>query len=271
MVGAGVVPLPARPVIALLTDFGLQDHYVGSMKGVIAGICPEAVVIDITHGVAPQDIRGGAFELAAACPDFPPHTVFVAVVDPGVGTDRSAMALRVGDARFVGPDNGVFDLVLQQHAADEARRLDNPRVQRATLSATFEGRDRFAPAAAWLAAGAPFEHLGPVIVPAVRLTWPSAQTHADRIIGEVVHVDRFGNLITNIDRTPWSPKGPPVEVWLGAHGPIRVVRTYGDAPPGSLVALVGSTGRLEVALVSGSAAATTGAQRGTEVRVIPSA
>jgi S-adenosylmethionine hydrolase len=255
----------------LLTDFGLQDHYVGSMKGVIAGICPDALLIDITHGVAPQDIRGGACELAAAWPFFPPQTVFVVVVDPGVGTDRAAIALRIGDTRFVGPDNGVFDLVLRQRGPDAAHRLDNPQLQRPTVSATFEGRDRFAPAAAWLAAGTPVEQLGTAIVPGVRLEWSSARTFADRVVGEVVHVDRFGNLITNIARDSWPPHRPPVEAWIAAHGPIPVVRTYGDAPAGSLIALFGSTGRLEVALVSGHAAAATGVSRGAEVRVVPGA
>lgn len=263
--------MPARPVIALLTDFGLQDHYVGSMKGVIAGISLDALVIDITHGVTPQDVRGAAFELAAACPYFPPHTVFLVVVDPGVGTDRAAIALRIGDARFVGPDNGVFDLVLQQRGADEARRLDNPHVRRPTMSATFEGRDRFAPAAAWLAAGISFDQMGTIITPGVRLEWPSAQTFADRVIGEVVHIDRFGNLITNVHRDRCQADRPPVEVWLGSYGPVPVVRTYGDAPTGSLVALFGSTDRLEVALVSGSAAMATGSGRGTAVRVVPGA
>lgn len=261
--------MPARPVIALLTDFGLQDHYVGSMKGVIAGICPEALVIDITHGVAPQDVRGAAFELAAAWPYFPPHTVFVVVVDPGVGTDRLAIALRIGATRFVGPDNGVFDLVLQRRGPDEARRVDNPRVQRPALSATFEGRDRFAPAAAWLAAGTPFEELGPTMTPGERLAWSAPQVVADRVVGEVLHIDRFGNLITNIDRGCWQSNRPPADVWIGMHGPIPMVRTYGAAPAGTLVALFGSTDRLEVALVAGSAAEATGAHLGTEVAAEP--
>lgn len=263
--------MPARPVIALLTDFGLQDHYVGSMKGVIADICPDALLIDITHDIAPQDVRAAAFELAAAWPYFPSATVFLVVVDPGVGTDRAALALRIANASFVGPDNGVFDLVLQQRRADEARRLDSPLVQRPTMSATFEGRDRFAPAAAWLAAGRSFDQMGPALTAGVRLTWPSPRDVADGVVGEVVHIDRFGNLITNVDRDRWPAGRPPVQAWIGTRGPIPVVRTYGDAPAGSLVALFGSTDRLEVALVSGSAAAVTGSDRGVVVRVISGA
>lgn len=263
--------MTARPVIALLTDFGLQDHYVGSMKGVIAGICPDAAIIDITHDVAPQNVRGAAFELAAAWPSFPPGTVFLVVVDPGVGTDRAAIALRIGSTRFVGPDNGVFNLVLQSRHADEARRLDNLGIQRPTTSVTFEGRDRFAPVAAWLAAGTPFEQVGSTLTSGVRLTWTLPRIQADRVAGEVMHIDRFGNLITNVERGLWPLHRPPAEVWLGECGPIPVVRTYGDAPEGSLVAVFGSTGRLEVALVSGSAAGATRARRGAAVHVVPGA
>lgn len=263
--------MPARPVIALLTDFGLQDHYVGAMKGVIASICREALTIDITHDVPPQDVRAAAFELAAAWPYFPSDSIFLVIVDPGVGTDRTAMALRIGDSRFVGPDNGVFDGVLQHHAADEARRLDNPRLQRPTVSSTFEGRDRFAPAAAWLAAGTPFDDLGSATTAAVRLTWPTARAVDGRVVGEVVHIDRFGNLITNIGRGQWQAELRRADVWLGAHGPIPVVRTYGDAPAGELVALFGSADRLEVALVSGHAASATGTTRGADVHVVPRA
>lgn len=263
--------MPARPVIALLTDFGLQDHYVGVMKGVIAGICRDALTIDVTHDVPPQDVRAAAFELAAAWPYFPSDCIFLVVVDPGVGTDRTAMALRVGERRFVGPDNGVFDVVLQHHPAEGARRLDNPRFQRPTVSSTFEGRDRFAPAAAWLAVGTPFDEMGSATGAGVRLTWPTAHPVDDRVVGEVVYIDRFGNLMTNIDWGRWQASLQGADVWLGAHGPIPVVRTYGDAPAGALIALVGSTDRLEVALVSGHAASATGATRGAEVQVVPRA
>ena len=152
--------MSTRPVIALLTDFGLSDHYVGVMKGVIAGLCPEALLIDITHDVPAQDIRTAAFELEASWRYFPSDTTFVVVVDPGVGTERRGIAARIGERFFVGPDNGVFDLVIASQAPSEAVELGNPRYARAMVSRTFEGRDRFAPAAAWLAQGTPLAEFG---------------------------------------------------------------------------------------------------------------
>lgn len=259
--------MSARPVIALLTDFGTRDHYVGVMKAVIAGICPDAHVIDLTHDILPQDIRGAAFTLAAAWRDFPAHSIFVAVVDPGVGTDRQAVAARVGDVCFVAPDNGILDLVLSAQPPSGAVRLENPVYARPTVSRTFEGRDRFAPAAAWLAAGVRLEEFGPAVSIPRRLDWAEPSVHADRVVGHVVHVDRFGNLITDLQAEPWAPRLAHADVWLAAHGPIRLVRTYGEAPPGALVSLFGSTGRLEVAMVGGSAAHSAGAGAGAEVHV----
>lgn len=258
----------ARPVVALITDFGTRDHYVGVMKAVIASRCPDIQLLDITHDVPPQDIRAAAFTLAAAWPFFPAGTVFVVVVDPGVGTGRPAVALRVGESAFVGPDNGVFDLVIAAQPPTAAVSIDNPRLLGPTISATFEGRDRFAPAAAWLANGTPLEDLGQPVTAAVRLDWPLPRVHADRVVGEVIHVDHYGNLITNLERTPWAPLLAQAEIVVDGRGPIPLVRTYGDAAPGTLVCLFGSTDRLEIATVGGSAAATVGAARGAEVHVV---
>src|SRR5438105_6263280 len=141
----------ARPVIALLTDFGLSDHYVGTMKGVALGICPDVTFIDITHEVAPQDILGGALQLAATYRYFPAATIFLVVVDPGVGSTRRGIAADVGDHRFVAPDNGVLSVVLEQVSPTRVVELTDARYARPTIGKTFEGRDRFAPAAAWLA------------------------------------------------------------------------------------------------------------------------
>ena len=258
----------ARPVIALLTDFGTSDHYVGVMKGVIAGLCPDAVVIDITHDIPPQDIRSAAFALSAAWTYFPPASIFVVVVDPGVGTSRPAVAARVGSAMFVGPDNGVFDLVLAAHPLSMAVTLENPRYARSHISETFEGRDRFAPAAAWLARGIALGELGSTASLSVRLDWPLPRVHTDRVVGQIVHVDRFGNLVTNLERTPWAPLLEKADIWVAGHGPIRTVRTYGDAAPASVIALFGSTDRLEVAVAGGNAAATLNVARGAEVHVV---
>lgn len=256
-----------RPVIALLSDFGLSDHYVGVMKGVIAGICPSALMIDLTHEVPPQDVRAAAFALAASWRFFPPETIFVTVVDPGVGTDRRAVAGRVGPYSFVAPDNGVLDLVLAEHPATQSVALTNPRYARAPVSATFHGRDRFAPAAAWLAQGTPIEALGDAVELRTRLSWPSPDVGPTLVTGEVVHVDRFGNLITNVHRRLWPAAVDITNVSVGDLAPVRLARTYGDAVPGETIALFGSSERLEVAVTGGSAAQRLGVGRGATVRV----
>lgn len=260
--------MPARPVIALLTDFGTTDHYVGVMKGVIAGICPDATVIDITHEVPPQDVRSAAVSLASSWRYFPDGTIFVAVVDPGVGTSRPAVAARIGGSYFIGPDNGVFDLVLAAQAPTIAVTVDNPRYARARISETFEGRDRFAPAAAWLARGVALGEFGSTASLSMRLDWPLPRVHTDRVVGQIVHVDHFGNLVTNLERSPWAPLLERADLWVAGHGPIRTVRTYGDAAANAVVALFGSTDRLEIAVVGGSAAATLRVTRGVEVHAV---
>src|ERR1700694_2190604 len=150
----------ARPVIALLTDFGLRDHYVGAMKGVMLGICPEATFVDISHDVPPHDVMAGALELAAAYRFFPTGTIFLVVVDPGVGSARRGLAAEMGDYKFVAPDNGVLTPVIDDHHPRRVVELSERRYARATVSRTFEGRDRFAPAAAWLAKGIELTALG---------------------------------------------------------------------------------------------------------------
>src|ERR687884_688330 len=150
----------ARPVIALLTDFGTRDHYAGTMKGVALGICPDATLVDITHDIPAHDVAAGALELAAAYKYFPAGTIFVAVVDPGVGSSRRGVAADTGDYRFVAPDNGVLTLVLRESPARKVVELTERRYARPTVSRTFEGRDRFAPAAAWLGKGVDLGALG---------------------------------------------------------------------------------------------------------------
>ena len=261
--------MPSRPVIALLSDFGLRDHYVGVMKGVIAGICPSALQLDITHDIPPQDVRAGAYELSLAWRYFPQATIFLAVVDPGVGTARGAVALRVGGYIFVGPDNGLFDLIVAERPEGAAGvALTNPRYARSLVSATFHGRDRFAPAAAWLAAGTAFEALGDPVDVGIRLGWPDPVVTEAQVVGEVMHVDRFGNLITNIHRRLWPSLMDITEVRVAGGAAARMVRTYGDAAPGELVALFGSSERLEIAVTQGSAAARLAAGRGAPVHVV---
>lgn len=256
-----------RPTIAVLTDFGLDDHYVGAMKGVIAGICPEANVIDITHGVPPQDVAAAAFTLAAAAPYLPSGTVCLVVVDPGVGTARRAVATRAGEHLFVGPDNGVFDLVHRRSPPSVAVEITPQPGWRQSVGRTFEGRDRFAPAAAALAAGQPIDALGPAVALQPRLRWPAALATAGGIEGEVVHVDRFGNLITCIERTDVEALLAGAEVLVGDDGLARVVGTYGEGSGGELVALLNSSDLLEIAVVAGHAAARLAVGRGARVRV----
>lgn len=259
----------ARPILAFLTDFGLTDHYVGAMKGVALGICPEASLIDVTHGIAPQDVLGGALELAAACPYFPSGTVFVVVVDPGVGSTRRAIAVEAGGQRFVAPDNGVLTLACARTPPDRVVDLQASRYARTSISRTFEGRDRFTPAAAWLAAGIDLGSLGPLVERYEQLSIPHARVVGTALDGEVLRADRFGNLITSIDRAAFDAwaAGADCVVHVAGVRAGSVVGTYADAPPGALCALFGSSDRLEVAVHGGSAADRIEAARGAAIRI----
>ena len=246
----------ARPVIALLSDFGTRDHYAGTMKGVALGICPDATLIDISHDLPPHDVLAGALELAAAYKYFPAGTVFLVVVDPGVGSTRRGIAAEIGDYKFVAPDNGVLTAVADEHAPKKIVELSERGYARPTVSRTFEGRDRFAPAAAWLAKGIELTALGRPVGAIQRLDLPQPEVDAERIAGQVLRVDRFGNLITNIDRKTFDRlAGESLEIRVGPHQISRVVSTYADAAPGEVVALFGSTDHLEIA-ANGSSAAT---------------
>jgi S-adenosylmethionine hydrolase len=257
------------PVIALLTDFGLSDHYVGAMKGVMLGICPGAALVDITHDVPPHDVLAGALELSAACAYFPAATVFLVVVDPGVGSARRGLAVEAGVYRFVAPDNGVLSQALEDHPVNRAVELTDSRFMRATVSRTFEGRDRFGPAAAWLANGVDLDELGPRVAGLVSLTIPRPSVTPAGIDGEVVRVDRFGNLITNIDRNAFDamPGVDRSEICMGSGRRLRVVATYADMRPGEACALFGSTGHLEIAARGSSAAVLLGGGRGAAVHI----
>jgi S-adenosyl-L-methionine hydrolase (adenosine-forming) len=259
----------ARPVIALLTDFGTRDHYAGAMKGVALGICPDAVLVDVTHDIPPHDVAAGALELAGAYKYFPSGTIFVAVVDPGVGSSRRGIAAEASGYRFVSPDNGVLSLVFRDSAPRRVVELTERKYARPTVSRTFEGRDRFAPAAAWLARGIDLAALGRPVT-----AWSTLALHEPvvldgRIDGEVWRVDRFGNVITNIDRATFSriANSGAITIAAGAHAIDRLVSTYAEAPTGTVCALFGSTDHLELAVNGGSAAAALGIARGAPVTV----
>src|SRR5215510_3922052 len=219
----------AKPVIALLTDFGTRDHYAGTMKGVAIGICPDVTLVDISHDVAAHDVMAGALELAAAYKYFPAGTVFLVVVDPGVGSSRRGIAAEIGEYKFVAPDNGVLTAVADEHPPRKVVELSERKYARPTVSRTFEGRDRFAPAAAWLAKGIELAALGRSAGAIHRLDIPRPHVASDRIDGQVLRVDRFGNLITNIDRRSFDKVADgPLEIRVGAHAVPRVVSTYAE-------------------------------------------
>ena len=259
----------ARPLIALLTDFGTADSYVGCMKGVMLGICPDAALVDITHEVTPHDVLEGALELEACRGAFPGGTVFLAVVDPGVGSARRGLAARCGDHRFVAPDNGILTAVFRAVPPSEVVELAVRRLARPEISRTFEGRDRFAPAAAWLAAGLALEAMGAPVSDWARLDLPTAAFADGELEGVVVRVDRFGNIVTSIDRGSFARAAASgtAEVRIGAWRTSRLVDTYSDLAVGEIAAIFGSRDCLEVSAREASAAALLGVRRGERVTV----
>jgi S-adenosylmethionine hydrolase len=257
----------ARPIIALLTDFGLGDHYVGAMKAVIAGICPDAALIDITHDIPAHDILAGALALEAAAESFPPGTIVLAVVDPGVGTVRRGIAGSLGPWRIVGPDNGLWTLMARAHAAGEIVEITDTRFHRETVSRTFEGRDRFGPVAAWLARGTALSALGPPVDGLTLIDVPEAVVTGDTIAGEVLHVDRFGTLVTSIRESQLGDRGEgALFVSVGSQA-VPLVTTYADVAAGGVCALAGSSGRLEIACNRGRACDVLQVGRGATVTV----
>ena len=257
-------------IITLTTDFGTRDAYVAEMKGVMLEIAAAAGrpvhLVDVTHEVERHDVTEAALALDAAAPHFPPGTVHLAVVDPGVGTDRRELVVQTARAVFVGPDNGVFTPFLDGSAAWRAWELRAPEYRLPSVSRTFHGRDIFAPAAAYLATGVAPERFGPRVVDPLRLSWPTVRAVAGAVAGAVLHVDRFGNLVTSIRAETLDGLGGAPRIRLGGRR-LPLVGTYGDLPPGQAGALIGSSGRLEIAVREGSAAAAFKARRGTLVVV----
>ncbi len=246
----------AQPIITLTTDFGYDSLYVGAMKGVIYSWHPAAIVVDLTHSVAPQNIRQGAFLVLLGTSDFPAGTVHLTVVDPGVGTDRRAVCLKVPEAGiFVGPDNGLFSYILDKYPDLTARQITNPSFMRPEISRTFHGRDIFGPTAARLAGGASFEAVGPLVEVATLLKldhlWP------EHLTGQVLHRDHYGNLITNFSRKFFAQHEIPLEnsgvVVEDFYRIERFNESYGYAGSGEVIALFGSSGFLEIARVNGRA------------------
>ncbi|MCM3879404.1 MAG: SAM-dependent chlorinase/fluorinase [Vicinamibacterales bacterium] len=258
-----------RPVIALLTDFGTRDHYAGTMKAVVLGLCPDATLVDISHDIPAHDVLTASLELAASYKYFPQGTIFLVVVDPGVGSARRGIAADTGDYRFVAPDNGVLTAVLKETPAKRIVELTERRYARPTVSRTFEGRDRFAPAAGWIGRGVDLSALGRPAGDIQHLNIPAPRIEGDSLVGEVLRVDRFGNLVTNIDHKlflKFSQSGS-IGISIGPHRIPRVVGTYADAAIGEAFALFGSTDHLEIAINSTSASEHLGLARGAIVTI----
>jgi S-adenosylmethionine hydrolase len=273
----------------MLTDFGTQDPYTGIMKGIVLGLCPGSQIVDLTHAVERHAVRQGAFLLAESVGYFPPATVFLAVVDPGVGGARRAIAAEAGAYRFVGPDNGLLAEAVRKCGGGRVVELANPAYRRSAVSTTFHRRDVFAPAAAYLASGVPLTAFGPDVVDPVQLETLSWYRLGGVILGEIVHIDIYGNLITSIGPMTWqgaerivlsneNDSVPALTLTIAALRasfpglPDTVIaefsRTYSAGVPGALMALIGSHGRLEIACNQGSAAQMTGLHIGDAVNLI---
>lgn len=251
--------------IALLTDFGLMDSYVGVMRGVILGRAPGAVLFDLTHGVPPQDVRAGALQLLSAAPYCPADTIFLAVVDPGVGGERRPICLRAGTRLFVGPDNGLLWPAAAHFGEVAAWDLRETPCGLPQRSATFHGRDLFAPVAAALALGTSPDRLGVRIPDPAPLHIPVPTAIGDEVVGEALLVDGYGNVITNIK--PEHLPAPTARFHAGDAVLTGPASHYAAVPPGEPLVVLGSLGYYEIAVNGGSAAATLGLEAGQPVRV----
>ena len=261
----------ARPTVALLSDFGTQDHYVGAMKGVILGICPDATLVDISHGVPAHDVLTAGLELVAVYSLFPLGTIFLVVVDPAVGSARRGLAADTGDYRFVAPDNGVLTAVFQEAPPKQVVELSERRYARPTVSRTFEGRDRFAPAAAWLGKNIQLAALGRPVHDYHKLDIPMPEVTVERMSGQVLRMDHFGNLVSNIDRRAFESfvqtAAGGIQIEVGPHAIGRLVETYADIGEDEVCALFGSTDHLEFSANSASAVERLDVEQGAPVVV----
>jgi S-adenosylmethionine hydrolase len=258
--------------ITLLTDFGTTEGEHAVMKGVIWRILPGAPIADLSHDISPQNIREGALVLERTARYFPDETVHIVVVDPGVGTERKAIAARFGDQFFVGPDNGVCTPLLERAEREngpvEIVHLNKPEYWLDDVSDIFHGRDIFAPCGGHLAKGVPLAELGTPITEAVRYHVPHPTFMGDVLCGEVMHIDHYGNLIANIRRDDIEPLRP-VDVLVGERQIQGLARTFGERNPGTLLALYSPTYYLMIAVTNGNAAAHLGAQVGDVIKVAP--
>jgi S-adenosyl-L-methionine hydrolase (adenosine-forming) len=255
------------PIITLTTDFGTNDHLVGTMKGVILNINPAARIVDINHNVAPFDILDGALTIANAYQYFPPRTIHVVIVDPGVGTERRPLLVSGEKQYFIAPDNGVLSMIFERESCT-VRHVTAEHYFLNPVSPTFHGRDVFAPTAAWLAKAWQTEAFGEEITDHVRFTVPKPKPSGPAVKGVVLRVDAFGNLMTNLTSDHIPPEtlaSGSIKLTVNGKEISKMVRTFGDGSPGEPIAFFGSAGYLEIAVNRGNAARTLGANRGAEV------
>jgi S-adenosylmethionine hydrolase len=263
------------PIVTLLTDFGTADYFVAAVKGVIISANPKVRLIDITHDIPPQDIESAAFTLLAACSAFPEGTIHLAVVDPGVGSERRPLLMQLGKQFFVGPDNGIFSYVCDRHEEPGAKpkffHITNDKIFRQPVSTTFHGRDIFAPVAAALSLGMKPAALGSEITDCVRL--PRLQPAPARdgtLVGRIVHIDRFGNCVTNLRQSDLRARATAArfKLTVNAKSITSLRRHYAEAGKEKVFAIWGSAGFLELATANGSAAKILQVKRGDAVKVI---
>ncbi len=256
-------------IITLTTDFGSQDYYVGAMKAVMLGVCPEAKLVDISHDLPPQDIMAGAWILKNSAFLFPSGTIHLAVVDPGVGGERRPVLLRVRDQFFVGPENGLFSLIIEDESY-EAVELTNSRYWRDSVSPTFHGRDIFAPVAAHLCNGEPMVAFGEVLTELEKYRWAKPISDDEGIQGWVMHIDRFGNLVSNIPASVIDEHDAKstFKIYVGNTILKHISDSFSDVQDGEPVALIGSSGMLEIAINKGNAERMLGVEKGAPVSLI---
>lgn len=256
-------------IITLTTDFGLKDHYVSVMKAVMLSIDPGLRFIDISHEIPPQDVMAGAWVVRNSAMHFPPGTVHLVVVDPGVGTSRKPVGIKIRDQYFIGPDNGIFSLIAEDYEY-EAFQLINETYWLDNRSATFHGRDIFAPAAAHLATGVPIGKLGEPLEQLVTYRWALPIADRDGVQGWVVHIDRYGNLITNIPSGMVGDTGEnrALRIYVGNTILKEIVTTFADVPEGEPAAYIGSSDNLEVAINKGNAQKMLGVEKGAQVSIV---
>lgn len=256
------------PLITLMTDFGQRDSYVGQLHGAIRSVFPHATIVDLTHEIPPQDIFAASVTLADAVEAFPEETIHVVVVDPGVGSSRLPIAAEFGRWRFVGPNNGLLSAAADRWPVTRAVVLDRPRFWRPQVSTTFHGRDLFGPVAGHWAAGTPIASLGTSLERSklVVLPLPTVAVDGEWLVGSVVQVDRFGNLITNLTEHEFPELKQVTSIQLAGATIGAVVECYATQSSGQMLALIGSSGRLEVAVANGNAARHLGVGIGAVVR-----